>query len=316
MTRPDAVFVLPAIGIGFFLQRRSAREWIFFLGAFVALYVPYFLWRWSYYGDLLPNTFYAKSGGLTYHEQGWIYLSQFFSRYLLWIFLPLPVVAFIRKRSAEPLIITLAVFVVLYSYYVVRVGGDFMEGRFFVPVLPFLYMFFEWSIRQLAPRPSLMAVGIALLVLTSAADRGRLPERTIVNGITDERTWQPVVQAWLLEGEVLRRNLPPETVIATDAVGAFGWESRLPIIDTLGLTDRTVAHLPVTRRSRPGHEKAAPLDYLRSRKTAIIRDGVGLYHSSFPAPDLVFAGNRYYLVSTDPTVVQGFAKARGELTGR
>ena len=33
------------------------------LAAFAALFVPYFLWRWHYYGWLFPNTYYVKSSG-------------------------------------------------------------------------------------------------------------------------------------------------------------------------------------------------------------------------------------------------------------
>lgn len=43
------------------------------------LYLPYFLWRWSYYGYLLPNTFYAKTGATTAQVQrGFAYTREFF----------------------------------------------------------------------------------------------------------------------------------------------------------------------------------------------------------------------------------------------
>jgi hypothetical protein len=36
------------------------RRLLVSLGVFAAAGVPYFLWRWSYCGALLPNTYYAK----------------------------------------------------------------------------------------------------------------------------------------------------------------------------------------------------------------------------------------------------------------
>ncbi|HSP07652.1 MAG TPA: hypothetical protein VLR94_10780 [Acidobacteriota bacterium] len=319
MTRPDAVLAIAVLAGTCLLQRRM-RDLLLLLAAFAILYTPYFLWRFSYYGDLLPNTFYAKSGALAYHKQGLLYAAQFLKRYNLWLLLPLPAVAAIAvRRRAEKLpdiALPVSAFLLIYSYYIIRIGGDFMEGRFFVPLLPFLYLLLEGSVRKLVSRPAWIAVGLAVVVLSAAADVGRLPDRTIVNGITDERTWQPVVRAWLLEGETLGRDLPADTIVATDAVGAFAWANRLILIDTLGLTDRTVAHLPVGQRSRPGHEKAAPLDYLRARGVAVLRDGVGIYRNDFPAPDFIFAGNRYYLLSSNPAIVQGFLKVKEELTGK
>lgn len=318
MTRPDAALAVAIAAVAIVIQRRSLRDVLLLVMPFVLLYAPYFLWRYSYYGDLLPNTFYAKSGGLAYHRQGLVYAAEFLSRYNLWLLLLLPIAAAVigrrRAQEAPDFAAPAAAFLLIYSYYIIRIGGDFMEGRFFAPLLPLLYLMLEWSVRVLARRPAWIAAGLAAVILSAAADRGRLPERTIVNGITDERTWQPVVQAWLVEGETLGRNLPAGTWIATDAVGAFGWNSRLPIIDTLGLTDRTVAHLPVGERSRPGHEKAAPLEYLKQRGVAVLRDGVGIYRNGLPAPNFVFAGNRYYLLSTDPSVVQGFEQSTKELS--
>lgn len=318
MTRPDAALAFAVALATLMVRRRPAREWLSLGLSFAAIYAPYFLWRAWYYADWLPNTFYAKSAGLTYYKQGLAYTAEFLGRYNLWLLLWLPPIAFLlqwkRELKAPSFVAPCAAFVVLYSCYVIRIGGDFMEGRFFIPVLPFLYLLLEWSIRNFKLRRVWTTVGLALLILSSAADRNRLPEHTIVNGITDERTWQPVVEAWLHEGEVMGRSLPPGTMVATDAVGAFGWTSRLPILDTLGLTDRTVAHLPITQRARPGHEKAAPVQYLQLRHIAILRDGVGIYRKNFGQPQFIFAGSRYYLLSNDPAIAEGFAQAIKELS--
>ena len=318
MTRPDAALAFVVALATLMIRRRPAREWLRLGAAFAVLYAPYFLWRAWYYGDWLPNTFYAKSGDLSYYHQGLAYTAQFLGRYNLWLLLLLPVMAFAllwkRGLKAPGFVAPCAAFVVLYSCYVIRIGGDFMEGRFFIPVLPFVYLLLEWSIRDFNLRRVWTTVGLALLILSSAADRNRLPEHTIVNGITDERTWQPVVEAWLHEGEVMGRSLPAGTMVATDAVGAFGWTSRLPILDTLGLTDRIVAHQPITQRARPGHEKAAPVEYLQLRHVAVVRDGVGIYRRNFGQPQFIFAGSRYYLLSKDPATTDGFRKAIVELS--
>lgn len=320
MTRPDAVLALPVAAATLMLRRRPFKQCLLLLAAFTALFVPYFLWRASYYGDWLPNTFYAKSGSGAYYAQGWRYAAEFLSRYNLWFLLPLVAIALfvtrLRDKRAPGFVGPAIAFTLIYSFYVIRIGGDFMEGRFFIPVLPFLYLLLEWSVRAFDLRRIWTAIGVAIVVLSAGADRNRLPEHTIVNGITDERSWQPVVNAWLYEGQVLGSSLPPKALVATDAIGAFGWASRLPIIDTLGLTDRTVAHLPLAKRSRPGHEKAAPVAYLQARRVAIVRDGIGIYRNSFGAPAFIFAGSRYYQLSSETAVAQGLRKAKDRLAER
>ncbi len=41
----------------------AIRQIIPLLIGYLIIFLPYFVWRYSYYGDWLPNTFYAKTGG-------------------------------------------------------------------------------------------------------------------------------------------------------------------------------------------------------------------------------------------------------------
>lgn len=43
--------------------RHEPRALAYFSCAFLLLYVPYFAWRWHYYGFFFPNTCYVKRGG-------------------------------------------------------------------------------------------------------------------------------------------------------------------------------------------------------------------------------------------------------------
>ncbi len=321
MTRADAILVLPAALACLFLDkpgwRRVLGRAVAVTAPIAAIGVPYFVWRTVYYGDLLPNTFYAKSAGLAYYGQGVTYLLEFTRRYFLWLLAPWPLVAAWLaardRRRPDPLLLMMVVFVAIHTLYVVRVGGDFMEGRFFVPFLPCLYLVVEWSLRRVFRPPVLRGAALAVLVLTTAVNHEVIEPGKVRMGITDERSWREVVRLWYREGTVFGERLPPGTWIATDAVGAFGYASGLPIVDTLGLTDRTVAREPLRRRSQPGHEKRASRDYLRARDVALLRDGLDAYRFPRP-PDFEFAGNRYFLLSGDPGVVEGFRRAAVDLS--
>lgn len=162
MARPDGALVPLAGGIvlSMHLWSREGRAWAFptlggLIIGFSVLYLPYFAWRWSYYGFLLPNTFYAKTGATVAQVQrGWYYTRDFFQslglRSLI-VLLGLSGVAMVRtwwqgddlspssppspsRRSPAVLLWT---FLLLTAGYVTAVGGDhFPLWRFFVVVTP------------------------------------------------------------------------------------------------------------------------------------------------------------------------------------
>src|SRR5262249_54512298 len=74
MTRPEGVmifgwsFVADAVR-AFRREPFPWRRWMVRGTAFAALYLPYYVWRYAYYGLPLPNTFYAKAGeGLAFAD--------------------------------------------------------------------------------------------------------------------------------------------------------------------------------------------------------------------------------------------------------
>jgi arabinofuranosyltransferase len=318
MTRPDAVLAFGVIAVYITIrsvQLRQIKNLALLILPFILLFVPYFLWRYNYYGYFFPNTFYAKAASEPYYRQGLTYVLEFAQRYSLWAFVFLAIVIILQRNKLYWLknhfFLVITAFCLIHLFYIVRIGGDFMEGRFLIPVLPWIYFALEYLIRGFLKGLALTCA-LILLIATSAIDRPIIEPRTIKNNIADERTWVPVIELWLREGYVLGKNLPAETVVATDAIGAFGYASRLPIIDTLGLTDATIAHLPVKKRTRPGHEKIAPLEYLKKRNVAVIRDGMGIYRSDTP-PDWAIANNRYYLLTNKPEVRAAFEKSKVEI---
>ena len=101
------------------------------------LLVPWFVWKLDYYGNLLPNTFYAKSAGnpIVPPLYGLFYLAVFFVSYAAFLLIP----RFLRHRRdllAVPGVHQVLAVVPVWFLYICVVGGDFMEFRFMVPVLP------------------------------------------------------------------------------------------------------------------------------------------------------------------------------------
>ena len=92
LTRPDgAVFALLGFAYLCFDIRRHPRAPRAYLVTLVILLAPYLAWKWRFYGDLLPNTFYAKSGYASWYSQGGTYLLLYLRRY--WVLVLGPLVA-------------------------------------------------------------------------------------------------------------------------------------------------------------------------------------------------------------------------------
>jgi hypothetical protein len=75
---------------------------------------------------------------------------------------------------------------------------------------------------------------------------------------------------------VLLEREEPIALVATGAIGSFGFHSQLPILDILGLVDATIARTepPAGKEHSglPGHQRSNP-DYVFSRKPDYILIG-------------------------------------------
>jgi hypothetical protein len=280
LCHPDHLLFYLALGGALLLGAGvTTRPWRARAGAalryaapFVLLFVPYFAWRWHYYGDLMPNTYYAKSGALAYFTQGRVYLLVTFVASGFWAAAPLAGVGLWRLRGSVTGWFALLA-LPLYLGYVAKIGGDFMLGRLFVPVLPVFFLLVEVGLRALLVRPPRLsakttALGLALLASIVALPVRAVNPGEIFHGIADERTFTALDRFYPLatgaagyqlghnlHAEFKARGLSPK--VAIFSLGMAGFYSDLPIYDLRGLTNRDVAHLPLLGRGRPGHEKLA-----------------------------------------------------------
>ncbi len=70
MTRPDVMLILIFMNVLLFIRnitnRTTTSELIkfhfIFNASILLIYLPYFLWRYNYYGFIFPNTYYVKLG--------------------------------------------------------------------------------------------------------------------------------------------------------------------------------------------------------------------------------------------------------------
>jgi arabinofuranosyltransferase len=141
LIRPDMVVFSVAFAVA--LTVTSLPGWrseLRALGLALALPFAYQVFRMGYYGLLVPNTALAKEAGRSLWGRGWTYLDIYLGSTLLIALLLLlaglwltlwPRGAAGRRHAVVALAPVVAGLV--HSVYMVRVGGDFMYARLFLP---------------------------------------------------------------------------------------------------------------------------------------------------------------------------------------
>jgi hypothetical protein len=252
----------------------------------LALTGAWFLWRWSYYGLLLPNTFYLKVGdSFDALARGWEYTRTFFDDRLY-----LPLAALLALRwVGDPFVRWLLLFVLAHLGWVTFVGGDFYTGhRFYVVLLPFIYLLIGRALdgtigwvrsmtRFSRLRRSPLAVWslVGGLSLPAAFGLFLLTERLMDRGpyTAEVLRWAGPVNANVRYMRWLGTWAPPGSSMVVGDIGAAGFLGHVSVVDCLGVVDPTVARtkVPGFGKGKPGHEKWASREYMLSKHPTLIK---------------------------------------------
>lgn len=254
---------------------RRLRRGAGYAAVFLGVYGSYSLWRFGYYGRLLPNTFYAKVGA-PWRDRlatGW---DKLLDMGAVWGVLPFLLLALLALPSARRGPFWRFCFLVIGAAVTsfVLVGGDFLVffgPRFLMPVLPLLLLLDVEALRNAVRflrsgrwgQPAVAALALALVGygfwFTWPAKMWRF------EGLEQEH------RAWLATGQWLNRHAPPGSTVATSAAGIIPFVSRLPTIDMFGLTDEHIAHEGVVDVTMPpGHQKSDPGYVMRRRPEYLV----------------------------------------------
>jgi arabinofuranosyltransferase len=234
------------------------RFWLF-----AVVIATWTVWKRLYYGDFLPNTYYAKAAYRPEWEAGFEYLRAFVQSYphVLALGALAAVAVGTAPRSSRALSAWGVLSLAAFFAYVAKVGGDFMHYRFAFEAYPVLVAVAGVGLVTVLER-SLAAGVVAAAVATVVAQGWPIMETRFA--MMDLGTMRKFYVDGTRSGPALRRHAPPDTIISTSLAGTMAYFSDLTTIDELGLNDRYVAHLPGRMKVR-GHVKRAPDEYLVSR---------------------------------------------------
>lgn len=337
LTRPEGFFLLlftiVYLALAKLIAHRTMRLRILLIPA--AFFSALTLFRWAYFGALLPNTVYAKNGGIAEGAaNGFVYIRNFYGAgALLWCALFIQAVLFIvylrylaiamrayPRRTPAPLANIFLFGLVLASQIVVLFsGGDWMEHfRFLVPVIPLLATLtitqtaavFAAISRRIEDRQPLIGAGIALAIIAFAANNNQsslnvprmFPLENRDAGI-EYSLLDTLREPGSLDEKIVRLNAPNRSfldsfdpfldtvfpavyqehqpiTVATGQMGLFPYRikqrfpnARISFVDTVGLCDATVAHLPMPK-DPIGLKDGRFVDIVLANKTGALSDYV------------------------------------------
>lgn len=307
LTRPEGMYFFGLMLIHrfalLFLEKRGEGIKEFFskknLISYLVYVVPvifYFIIRYSYYGYLFPNTYYAKTGlSSQYLNAGIEYFMKFFSSYLLYgVILAAPLYLF-RKKDNFFEISLFYILIVSFILYVISVGGDVLkQNRFFLPVLPLIYILFAKFLtdiyfkfyKNLGKGIAFAAVVIISFLICFYYYTSQ--KETLQSEINSENG---LVEKMKISGNWFKnkqKQLGRPLVIAATTIGSVSYfaGSDVVVIDNLGLTDKEIAHNPkpvpeISAEVLGWKERNYNADYVMSRDPDYVYFSTGVKPSAY-----------------------------------
>lgn len=260
LTRPDGILyagIFPVFAFIDFLSRKTSHKKLYislflYVGVFVLVFGSYVFFRYLYFGDIFPNTYYAKGGAISLSILNWLVkikallVSVGINKYLFIIVFSASIYLGIKKDIPQKLwglTITLLISLLIY----ILLPDDWMrEFRFATPFFALFYIFI-YSLSELVYekiRLNRIANGVIvtfllLLVLTSipsffqrSTDFAKNPTVpfTMVAQLYGYRYNEYAKVLGISNGSMLVPDL-----------GGTLYYSHLKVYDLAGLTDKVIA---------------------------------------------------------------------------
>jgi len=264
LTRPDGIVFISVSCIYLLWLTSQHKTRVFDLMAFVAgvvsVTLPYIIWQATYYGDVVPNTFYAKAGA-----PFWLKLKTG-ARYVLGYslhppFLPFLVLislfyAFLKRRWSSHLTYLLLSVTAYIAFVIFIAGGDHMQSfRMMLPIIPLMSGVLALVLPLvvgLNRRRTIYSFTIVVLILTSS----QIPDRQL-----NPQREDPASFVGTIVGKYISEKWPAGSLIALNTAGSTPYYAESNrYVDMLGLNDPTIAKRKIDDivlrwQTVPGHLK-------------------------------------------------------------
>lgn len=242
-------FIFPLIATLYLLIKKDKKTAAMLISHVIVLMAIYTLLRYSYYNDIISNTYYAKVDGSIPDRiiAGILYLVRNTTGNAIALYIVFAALIMVSPlvRRREVIISFPAVFLVTWTSYMLYIGGDFYYERFLLPLLAIGIYFFLSSLQYFSSK---LVTNTLLLVCFSSG--------FIVFGNDLRFDYQrKSYDMWVSLGKFLEAT-PDDYLIAVDAAGKVPFYSKLRTLDMLGLNDKVIGKMDAANiRFAAGHNK-------------------------------------------------------------
>ena len=305
LTRPELSLLFPLLLAGSYLTRRPRdTSWSAFL-LYAGPLALFLVARFTYYGSLLPNTYWAKH--LPLHQSvplGLTYLANFALPCNPWmaaILYSLGAIRILRIAGIRRWVLLTPL--LIHTLFLLRSGGDWMSDvRFFILLLPLCAIVWTAAVLQVveicfwladnSPRLRLAPLGVLILLLMISANLFRqdtqlraalLAAQPGIGSFEDTLQPHKPLEEWkignasgrLAIGRWISAHARPGQTVLTSEMGLSTIVNpEIRFLDMRGLTDFQIARMAGTQRDLSGTQgerewmdQSKPLgQYLRRRR--------------------------------------------------
>jgi len=290
LIRVDAIKELPVFFLWFAwifisgrISARKAAIRIFVLVfPLLAVITAFYILRYLYFGDTLPNTYYLKVSGTSLPEKifrGFTVLLFHNSDDTAIYLATLPALYFVRKQlpGSWPFYFLFFMVQIAYSVYV---GGDYVDeqiygGNRFVTVgsqyLVILFILLVSRVLRSVRQPvkySMVAMAAMVIVVVQYKEAYGLYFQKNFPLLRSDITRMKI-------GLLLKEHAGEEVILGVHAAGNIPYYSEARCIDLLGKSDKHIALTMPKTTFRPGHNKWDYHYSILGRRPDIIADDWG-----------------------------------------
>ncbi len=242
LLRPEGALIAIILVLTELITTRTFPKYSF-RSAVVALILglPYIAFKLIYYGSLLPNSFYAKTGMSSDQlSNGIEYTTRFMTHYGFYGIPLIIAIVMFRKLSKE--FQSVIIFTVIYTIYITVVGGDVLKvHRFYIPLIG-LYALFAVYLVQLLISKINSKLKLPVIIITALLLCGLtyyLPNKFVKDYNRLERHF---IEKMSFMADSIKSQDSSNFSVALPTIGVFSYKLiGHHIIDMLGLTDSTIA---------------------------------------------------------------------------
>lgn len=274
LLRPEAALVIIVVGAAWLFltttRRLDPKPGLITVGVLALTFLPYFVWKQAYFGNLLPNPFYIKSNQVGLNALGVESVRLFIATNMALIALA-AFATVVRIRQASPArqstertppdaqtvqrILALATVIVYLGYFLGTETLMDIEGRFTYPMSALLVLLTiptlsvvvdaatrldrRWWMATLLSLVSflLVAANIPYATVVRAVDVSRYTAAT--QSVSDQLGANPQLRIAHVLADFPQIE---QTLIAYGDAGVIPYFSRAQWLDPVGLNDSFIAH--------------------------------------------------------------------------